>query len=573
MCLLATTTIDLSLPDWIVIGGYLLGITAVGLIASRSVRTTENYFLGDRRFNKWLMIGQTFGTGTHAEMPVSLAGAVYSIGASAIWYQWKNLFATPFYWIIAPLFRRMRCTTHAEMTENRYGQWMGAFYAVFALFFFTVNSASMLKGAAKVISEATGGHVPVNAVVIAMTVAFCLYSFLGGLVAAAWTDFIQGFLILTLSFMLIPLGWQSVGGMSGMRAALGPERLSLATPHGIGVWFIVMLTLNGLIGIIAQPHFIASVGTGTNEKACRMGFLAGTFLKRFCTIGWAIVGMMAAAMVISGRFGTTSLGDPEEAFGFAFRHLLFPGGLGLLIASVLATNMAGCSAFLVDSGALFTNSLYRKYFAPTRTDRHYLVVGRLSGVLLTCCGVLYALFLIQRVLYSFLLTETIATYMGIGLLGGVLWRRANRWGAITSFAAAMITNFALYGIRGQRLDAWDPGVFLVSLLVGIAFLVTVSLMTQPEPEARVKTFFERLETPTDLDGSEALPADETRRYTPAAIAAARGQQLLLVNLGNLSKGAANKPILSAYREDLRGFAAGWVIVIALVIFAWALLRV
>ncbi len=70
------------------------------------------------------MIGQSFGVGTHAEMPVALAGAVYSVGASAIWYQWKNLFITPFYWIMAPVFRRIRRTTMAEFTEDRYGSWM-----------------------------------------------------------------------------------------------------------------------------------------------------------------------------------------------------------------------------------------------------------------------------------------------------------------------------------------------------------------------------------------------------------------------------------------------------------------
>ncbi len=66
----------------------------------------------------------------------------------------------------------------------------------------------MLKGAGKVISQATGGGVGVNEIVVAMTVMFILYSFVGGLVAAAWTDLFQGFLIIALSFMLIPLGWQ-----------------------------------------------------------------------------------------------------------------------------------------------------------------------------------------------------------------------------------------------------------------------------------------------------------------------------------------------------------------------------
>ena len=90
----------------------------------------------------------------------------------------------------------------------------------------------MLKGAGKVISQATGGGVGVNEIVVAMTVLFILYSFVGGLVAAAWTDLFQSVLIIVLSFMLIPLGWSLVGGLAGMQASLEPFRFSLATPSG-----------------------------------------------------------------------------------------------------------------------------------------------------------------------------------------------------------------------------------------------------------------------------------------------------------------------------------------------------
>src|SRR4026207_2169471 len=169
--------------DWVVFAAYFVVIAAIGLRAGYGVRQTGEYFLGGRRFGPWLMMGQSFGVGTHAEMPVALAGAVYSLGASAIWFQWKNLFITPFYWLMAPVFRRIRRTTMAEFTEDRYGPWMGAIYIVFALCFFVINTGSMLKGAGKVISQATGGSVGVNEIVITMTVLFIVYSLVGGLIA------------------------------------------------------------------------------------------------------------------------------------------------------------------------------------------------------------------------------------------------------------------------------------------------------------------------------------------------------------------------------------------------------
>jgi len=534
---------NITTLDWAVLIGYLITITAIGLIVGYRVRKTGDYFLGGRKFGAPLMIAQSFGVGTHAEMPVSLAGAVYTTGASAIWFQWKNLFITPFYWIMAPVFRRIRRTTMAEFTEDRYGSWMGGIYIVFAIAYFVINMGSMLKGAGKVISQATGGGIAVNEIVVAMTVMFMLYSFVGGLVAAAWTDLFQGFLIITLSFMLIPIGWNVVGGMEGMKASLEPFRFSLATPSGIGPWVIFMLTVNGLVGIMAQPHQLAAVGTGKDERTCRVGMFFGNFVKRVCTVGWALVGLIVAAMVAQGKFGTTALADPEDAFGFACRHLLFPGALGLLIASILAANMSTCSAFLVDSGALFTEGLYRRRIAPNRPDTHYLWVGRISGFGITMLGVFYAIFLIQSVLYTFLLTETMATFVGISVLGGILWPRANRWGALASLIGAFATNFLLYYLTGQRLDYWDPNVFLAALAVGAALLVVVSLMTAPEPVESHGPFFERLRTPSD----EKAP-----------------RPLLLVNLLRPARGSEGGG-WRAYREDLGGFALGWALVVVLVV--------
>jgi Na+/proline symporter len=406
-----------------------------------------------------------------------------------------------------------------------------------------INTASMLKGAGKVISQATGGGVGANEIVVAMTVMFILYSFVGGLVAAAWTDLFQGILILALSFMLIPLGWGLVGGLEGMHASLEPFRFSLATPGAIGPWVIAMLTVNGLVGIMAQPHQLAAVGTGRDERTCRIGMLLGNMVKRVCTVGWALVGLIVAAMVVQGHTDAAMLVDPENAFGVACRQLLGSGALGLMIASILAANMSTCSAFLVDAGALFTEGLYRRRLAPNLTDRHYLWVGRISGFAVTMLGVLYALYLIESELYTFLLTETMATYVGISILGGVIWRRANRWGALASLTSALATNFALYYLTGQRLDHWDPNVFGASLLAGIGSLIAVSLLTAPESAEQTESFFTRLRTPSD-DRAEA--------------------PLLLVNLLGLRRVAAGRG-WRAFREDLTGFAFGWILVVSLVV--------
>jgi hypothetical protein len=107
-------------------------------------------------------------------------------------------------------------------------------------------------------------------------------------------------------------------------------------------------------------------------------------------------------------------------------------------------------------------------------------------------------------------------------------------------------NFILYYVKGERLDYWDPDVFLAALLSGTAALVVVSLLTAPEPAPSVDSLFERLHTSSD-DDTEGRP-----------------RPLLLVDALHLRAAAGGRG-WRAYREDLGGFAIGWVLVFVLVI--------
>jgi Na+/proline symporter len=549
--------IDLHWLDWAVIAGYFVLILVIGFLAARRVKDTEDYFLGGRSFNVWILMAQSFGVGTHAEMPVSLTGAAFKSGYAAIWYQWKNLFITPFYWILAPIFRRCRCTTIGEFYENRYGHWMGAVYSVFALSYFIFNLGAMMKGAGKLVSAAAGGSIEPNTVVFVMTLSFLAYSFVGGLFAAAYTDFAQSFFIIGLSFMLVPLGLAEIGGFTAIRQTLSPEMLSMVAPGDIGVFMILVLTINGLVGIMAQPHQLAAVGTGKDERTCRIGMAYGNFTKRFCTIGWALTGLIVVVMVM--QRGET-LADPELAFGFATRALLAPGFVGLMIACVLAANMSTCSAMMVDGGALFTQNLYRRYIRKAAPDSHYLAAGRYSGLGITGLGILFG-FYVESVLEAFLFTETIAAFMGISMFGAMCWKRANRWGALASLVSSSLVFFWMTHRQFNELLKWDAWNCLVALGVGFGALILVSLLTQREPESLTAPFYTNLDSPSYLDEAtgEEKPVTEP------------GHELLIVKLGDLRLTQGLGQFYRRFRVDLTGLVGAFAVVLALIALARGIL--
>lgn len=553
----------MTLPDYLVLFGYFIFITAFGLWIARKTRTSDAYFRGERKFKWYIMIGQAFGVGTHAEAPVAQTGAVFGQGFATIWYQWKNMLITPFYWLIAPFYRRSERTTVGEIVEDRYGRGMGLVYSVFAICFFMFNMGVMLQGAAKVISVASGNLISPTMVVLFMTAAFLIYSFAGGLITAAYTDFIQAFLIIILSILLIPAGLKEVNGFTGMKAVL-PESFFdvFNSASGIDGFTIAMLAINGIVGITAQPHMVSMCATGNTERAGRIGQTFGSMVKRLVTIGWALTGLIVGALVIKN--GVT-LKDPEMAFGYACSVLLKPGLIGLMLAAIVAANMAACSNFMVNTGALFTKNFYKKYINTEASDKTLLWMGRYSGLGLAAVGVMFALS-IKNVLNAFLFTETLAAFMGIMFLGGILWKRANRYGAgsavLLSFSAYYLANYIATG-KLMLVYKWLPGPFGIAMITGFSAFILVSIFTKPESESRIDVFFDNMRRKSDAE-----PGANGKK----PLAAESGDELLLVDIPGWFHKSRRTGFLRRYREDLAGFFLSWLFVGALILLAWAILQ-
>jgi Na+/proline symporter len=551
--------------DYIVLIGYFVSITTFGIWISRKIRTSDSYFRGGRKFKWYIMIGQAFGVGTHAEMPVAQTGATFSNGFATIWYQWKNMLITPFYWLIAPFYRRSERTTVGEIIEDRYGSTMGMVYSLFAISFFVFNMGVMLQGAAKVISVATGNLVSPNMVVLGMTIAFILYSFVGGLIAAAYTDFIQSFLIITLSVILIPLGLKEIGGFGYMKTVLPGHFFDLFnSASGIDAFTIAMLAVNGIVGITAQPHMISMCATGNTERAGRIGQTFGSMVKRLVTIGWALTGLVVAALVIKNR---TTLADPEMAFGYACSKLLVPGLVGLMLSAIVAANMSACSNFMVNTGALFTKNFYKKYIKPDASDHTILWMGRYSGLGLSILGVLFALS-IKNVLNGFLFTETLAAFMGIIFLGGIVWKRANRYGAavsvIISLSVYYVVNFLATG-ELMLVYKWKPGPFGIAMLSGFFVFWLVSILTKSEEKEKIESFFDNMRRKSD--------AKQPGKDGKKPLASESGDDLLLLDLPGWGKKERRTNFFKRYREDLIGFFLSWVVVGLLILLAWGILHI
>ena len=365
--------------------------------------------------------------------------------------------------------------------------------------------------------------------------------------------------------LLIPLGLAEVGGFHSMKAALPDHFFDLFnSASGIDGFTIAMLAVNGIVGITAQPHMVSMCATGNTERAGRIGQTFGSLVKRLITIGWAITGLVVAALVL--KMGV-ELPDPEMAFGYACSVLLVPGLVGLMLAAILAANMSSCSNFMVNTGALFTQNIYRKYINPEASDRSLLWMGRYSGLGLSIMAVIFALG-VKNVLHGFLFVETLAAFMGIIFLGGIIWKRANRFGA----AAAVVTSVLVYYVvnyltAGELMLVykWLPAPFGIAMLSGFFIFWLISMLTRPEDQERTDAFFDNMRRKSD--------AGETGPDGKKPLGEISGDDLLLLDIPGYVKKERRVNFFRRYREDLVGFLLSWLVVGFLILLAWGIMQI
>lgn len=558
--------------DWAMLPIYLIGVTALGMWTARKVKSSGDFFM-PRRFGKVMMITFAFGTGTSSDQAVSVASKTLTSGLSAIWWQWLWLPATPFYWLLAPIFRRLRATTTADVYELRFDRSVGVLFAIVGVVGLSVKIGLLLKGAGAMVDSCTGGVVDANWAIAVTTILFLVYGMAGGLGAAVVTDFVQGLMTILFSFLLLPFVLQATGGIAGVRetiSAYDADMLSLVAPKSIGVFFIVMYSIQALVGIVAQPFIMGVCGAGRNEMDGRVGFMVGNIVKRVCTMAWSLTSLAAVAWLLN-RGVELSTVKPDYLYGDVARAFLpnvSPGLLGVFLACLLASIMSSCDAIMISASALFTQNLYRPLL-PARPDNHYINVGRIAAVGVVAVGVAFA-YWVPSVVEALDIWFKVAPLVGIPFWIGLFWRGATPAGAWASAVSAIATwrlatlpSVAAWLANSPTLVEWgvvktgesgvavnDAWLILAYLVVGVVACVLVSLATEPTPKERLDRFYALTRTP--VREGEVVEAPCT---LPVG-APPHGRRMLVTAWGLEVPAPSTTAVV--------GFLAGWVMVAALV---------
>ncbi len=503
--------LGLDYAIWIVLVLYFAGMLTMGWWSKRGIKNQEGYLLGNRQFGWPMMVMHAFGAGTH---PGNVAGVMSQSvvsGASSIWVSWMWLFGTPFYWIIAPVIRRMRCLTMADFFRERFGKAASVLYIIVAAVGMIVFLAGVMLATTRTVQGVMGKASGADSeawfigILLVTTAVFIVYSYWGGIVAAIRTDMIQGLMIIALSIIAIPaaLKLQDVNGMAGVRETLAAQEgnlLGLFDSKHFSLLTVLLLSINAPLTALAFPHLMSVCAAGKTEWEGRVGFTYGNMLKRVCTIGWCVLGLCWLVHLLNSG----SAINKDTAFGDAIRGLLRPELQGVMLACVMAAAMSSGDAVQVTVAGLFSQNIYKVYINPEAAEKQLVHVTRIIGVGIALLALFGAILMRANLVKAILDYFNILSVVGISTAMGILWRRMNTTGMFSSTILAGISYILTRHVLGCSRDI----TIAVPIIVGVAAGVIGSLITRPPKREAIERFFTKIYVPIGQDDRLELPLDE-----------------------------------------------------------------
>lgn len=478
-------------------------MVAVGVYSRRHARSVDGFVLGGRSVGPWLT---AFAYGTSyfsAVVFVGYAGQFgWKFGIASTWIGIGNaVLGSLLAWVV--LGRRTKVMTQHLQSKTMPGffgeryesQALKVAAALIVFVFLIPYTASVYNGLSRLFEMAF--HIPYTYCVVVMAVFTSLYVILGGYMATAINDFIQGIIML--------IGITAVIGavLSGQGGFLEAVRMMAEIPSDIAVtegqpgaftsFFgpdpvnllgVIMLTSLGTWGL---PQMIGKFYAIKDERAINTGTVISTV--------FAIV--VAGGSYFLGGFGR--LFDGQEirqaetgaiVYDSVIPHMLsgLPDFLiGIVVVLVLSASMSTLSSLVLTSSSTMTLDLIKGHVVKKMSEKQQVMT--MQGLIV--------FFLAVSVLIALDPPTFIAQLMGISwgalagaflapFLYGLYWKRVTRaavWASFASGVGITLSNL-FFGYIASPINA---GV--AAMAAGLIIVPIVSVLTPKPDEKKMEALF------------------------------------------------------------------------------------
>ena len=479
---------------------------AVGLYARKSTTNVDGFVLGGRSVGPWLT---AFAYGTSyfsAVIFVGYAGQFgFKYGLASTWIGIGNaVIGSLLAWVI--LGRRTRVMTQ-RLSSATMPDYFGKRFdskalrivaSAIAFIFLIPYTASVYNGLSRLFGMAF--DIPYSVCVIVMAALTGIYVILGGYMATAINDFIQGIIML---FGIVAVITAVLNGQGGFYEAVSQlAQIESDVPRTMGqpgvftsffgpdlpnLIGVVILTSLGTWGLPQMVHKFYAI---KDEKSIKSGTIISTLFAIVVAGGCYYLGGY-------GRlFDTPAIhnADGSVAYDAIIPSMLstLPDILiGIVIVLVLSASMSTLSSLVLTSSSTLTLDFLKDNIIKNMSEKKQVL----------CMRILLAFFVILSVVIALDPPTFIAQLMGISwgalagaflapFLYGLYWKGVTKAAVWASFATGVgitVTNM-IWGYIGSPINAGA-----IAMVAGLIVVPVVSLITPKMDKNKVEDIFQCFE--------------------------------------------------------------------------------
>lgn len=453
---------------------YIAALILISYIASKKVKGGEDFMVGGRKFNKWLLFATLIGGNIGAGSTVGITGLAYKNGISAAWWMiMSGLGSVVLAYLVGPkiweLSAKYNLMTAGDFLDKRYSK---QFKGVFSTMMFVGTLAllaSQLMGVAWILNVTVG--IPKTTGIIVGAVVVTIYFAFGGLISSAYVGVLKLVVVLTGFILAVPFALSAVGGFGGLHtmvaANLGnaAKTTSYFSFFGLGASVIIGYFFMLTSSFFVSPGLLGIVYGAKDKSAIRKGTMYNAIVQLLFAFVPAVIGMCCFAMY-------PNLTAQDSALPTAMMKMLPTAVSAIALAAVFAAEISTADTVLYMLNGSFTNDIYKTFINPNLSDEGVLKMSRIVTFVSGIAGVVIALFLPNIITALTIFYTLMSVSLTAPLLFGLFSTRPTAAAASVSAIAGVgltviityiFPKFKLFGI----LNAQTTGIILSLIIMVI----------------------------------------------------------------------------------------------------------
>ncbi|MBQ2823651.1 MAG: sodium/proline symporter PutP [Oscillospiraceae bacterium] len=486
---------------------YLAVMLGIGFYFTNKSKKMSDYFLAGRSLGSWVTAMSAQASDMSGWLLMGLPGAAYATGMGNYWIAIGLAIGTILNWMfVAKPLRRFTETAGDSITIPEYLQKrfkadspvVRLVCALVIFIFFLVYTTSAFVSGGKlfqvVFNIDSTNEVYTKMAVVISALIIITYTFMGGFNAVAWTDFIQGMLMI-VAIVALPIGlinatenfsWDMVTNTAKI-VGEGADTSGFASMFdGRGANSIIS-DLAWALGYFGMPHILVRFMAIKDTKSVKKSAIIA--------IVWVLISLTAAVLIgILGRVYLDSQGivlgtADQELIFIRVVKMLFPSFLaGIFLSAVLASIMSTADSQLLVTASAVVNDFYSVIVKKEVSAKKQMWISRIAVIVISVIACILALNPNDSIMG--IVSNAWAGFgaaFGPAIILSLYWKRLTLRGTVAGIiggAATVLVWDNILGLSSTVVYSIVPG-FIVSILL----TVIVSLIDK-EPSKEVQDMFE-----------------------------------------------------------------------------------